>query len=341
MGMLDTTGRSTALILAGAVAKGAFEAGALTVLAEERDRLPITRVVAASAGALNAAVYAAGIRAGREKDAAQGLVQLWREKADWRHVFRWSLSELVQGRGAGTQGDVLELMKEIVRRFEAGRRFPVELCITLTDLQGTIGSIGDEPATTFEHVRRFADEHFDTPGAWENVAKTALGSAALPFLFAPVEVPDVGPCLDGGLVNNTPIKYAIEGGIDQIIVVSAHPVLSPPPGTLRGLDLAGEVIDVLINERLYRDLREALSVNQRLAQLDRLTAEGKLTAAAADTLKEELGWRKLEIVQIRPDRALEGNATSGFSHRERREAYIQAGMQRARAVLEPMRRTSA
>jgi NTE family protein len=266
--------RPTALILAGAVAKGAFEAGVLSVLAEYRERLGISRVVGASAGALNAAIYAAAIRAGREQDAAARLAELWRESANWHDVFRWSLGDMVRLRGAGKHGRVLELMNEIVKDFYAEARRPVDLRIVLTDLAGRTGNIGTDPATTFENTQQFANEQFDTPEGWQDIAKTALGSAALPFLFAPVEVPHVGWCLDGGLVNNTPIKYAIEGGCDRIIVVSAQPACTAP-ASFEGIDLAGEVIEILINERLYRDLHQAASINEQIAKLDALVTTGE------------------------------------------------------------------
>ena len=58
--------QDTAIILAGAAAKGPFEAGVLEELARRRQVFHVGTVVGASAGALSAAVYAAGIRAGRE-----------------------------------------------------------------------------------------------------------------------------------------------------------------------------------------------------------------------------------------------------------------------------------
>jgi hypothetical protein len=63
-----TSGTEAALILAGAVAKGAFHAGAISVLAERE--VAVTRIVATSDGALNAAVLAAGIATGRVVHAA-------------------------------------------------------------------------------------------------------------------------------------------------------------------------------------------------------------------------------------------------------------------------------
>ena len=65
---MRATVRKTAVILSGGVAKGAFEAGALTVLANKG--FDVTQVVGASSGSLNATMYAASVRAGRERDAA-------------------------------------------------------------------------------------------------------------------------------------------------------------------------------------------------------------------------------------------------------------------------------
>jgi NTE family protein len=327
-------GSGTALILAGAVAKGAFEAGVLSVLANRRGEFPISRVVGASSGALNASIYAAGIRAGRQEEAAAHLAELWRVRGGWHDVFKWSLGDVLHLRGAGTHGDVLELMNEAVGGWFGGERHAVELRIALTDLTGEQGSIGAHRATTFERIRAFRDDDFDSPAGWERIARTAIGSATLPVIYAPVDVPGVGPCLDGGLVNNTPIKQAIDGGIARVIVVSAHPEVLTPPTSLEGLALVGEFIDILINERLYRDLHEAASINDQVKQLDGLLTAGRLTPEGAAAVKETLGWRPLEIIQIRPETPLGGNAISGFSDPRLRAEYIEAGRARATKVLE-------
>ena len=72
--------RRVALILAGAAAKGPYAVGALASLAERQD-LDVTTVIGASSGALNGAVYAAGLRAGCEAEAARLLNRLWRKEA--------------------------------------------------------------------------------------------------------------------------------------------------------------------------------------------------------------------------------------------------------------------
>jgi len=39
------------------------------------------------------------------------------------------------------------------------------------------------------------------------VGAAATASAGLPIVFAPVTVDGLGPCIDGGTVNNTPMKW--------------------------------------------------------------------------------------------------------------------------------------
>ena len=87
----------TAVVLAGGVAKGAFEADALDVLADAG--VAISQVVGASSGALNATLLAAGIRAGRVRDATRRLMELWREDAGWMQVFHVSLRDILSRTG--------------------------------------------------------------------------------------------------------------------------------------------------------------------------------------------------------------------------------------------------
>src|SRR5262249_25624102 len=89
--------RTVALVLAGAVAKGAFEAGALTVLAERDVR--VVRIVAASSGAMNGAAYAAAVRGRRERDGAAEIAEFWRERARWGDFLHLDWSDLVRARG--------------------------------------------------------------------------------------------------------------------------------------------------------------------------------------------------------------------------------------------------
>jgi hypothetical protein len=47
------------------------------------------------------------------------------------------------------------------------------------------------------------------------------------------------------------------------VLVTPTPTLGDPQ-RLRGLDLVGHLAEILVTERLYRDLRAACRINQRL-----------------------------------------------------------------------------
>ena len=104
----------TAVILAGAVAKGAFEAGALEVLAPQAEALSITRVVGASAGALNAALFAVGLRTRSEQKVAHGLAELWADSATWHNVLDVNFMDIVKLKGLGSADRVLDLEQEAI-----------------------------------------------------------------------------------------------------------------------------------------------------------------------------------------------------------------------------------
>jgi NTE family protein len=326
-----------AIVLAGAVAKGAFEAGVLQAIA--RSNLEIVRVVAASSGALNGTVLASAIRQRKLIDGVDGLVELWRDQAGWTNVFHANVSELAARRAISDRKRVLELLRAHVPATPRGDE--VNLRLLVASLNGVDGTIGDHAATTFESVRDFSGEDFASAESLERVFAAATASSAFPFLFAPVEVDDIGPCVDGGAVNNTPVKWALEGdlgaSLDAIVVVATtleH--ASGPPEQLHGFSYAGHLATMLIGERLYRDLHEAEQVNAQLANLVALVESGVLGADQLQTVLGALGWvrrRPVKIVQIRPIEDLPGNSFAGFVEPALRREYIAAGNARAEHVL--------
>jgi NTE family protein len=181
-------------------------------------------------------------------------------------------------------------------------------------------------------VAEFADQDFDSDQGRDRIFRTALGSAAFPALFTPVDVPGVGLCVDGGAVNNTPIKHAIKGGAERIIVVTPEPMKIPAPEPLGGVNLISQLAELLINERLYRDLHDAGSVNGYLRQLDAL-ALGGVSPDAIQKVKDVFGWAPLEVVQIRPPELLDGSVFSAFSSAAQMKGYIEAGREAASRVL--------
>ncbi|HEY0467691.1 MAG TPA: patatin-like phospholipase family protein [Polyangiaceae bacterium] len=324
---------STALVLAGAVAKGAFEAGVLSVLAERGER--ISMLVATSAGSLNAALYATGVRFGREKRAAEVLQQLWAEQADWRHIVDFSLLDALGGRGlsstAALQAIVERGMDSVAESAEPA--FEVSVRLVTTVLGGLTRDPQGTAATTFEHAIKLQDDAFDTAQRRRDVARAAVASAAFPGVFVPVEVPTLGPCVDGGTVNNAPISWAIEEGAERVIVVSGNPSAQPAEGKLGWLDLVGKEVDIAINERLFRDLRQARRVNEKLSALSHELERQGLPPDQQASALAALGWKPLEIVEVRPSEPLAGNPFAALGQPALRREYLELGRRAAQLAL--------
>jgi NTE family protein len=328
---------ATALILAGAVAKGAFEAGVLSVIAKQR--FEIASLVATSAGALNATLYAAGLRYRRAPLGAEVLHDLWLNKATWGRIVRPSLRGIFGGRGlssaAGLEAVLSDGLSRVVPSSLSELRDPAPVSLTLvaTSLNGAVRPNGNSRATSFEHAVSFDGSVFDTQSGRHRVCRAALASAALPILFEPVELPDVGPSIDGGIVNNTPISHAIDAGIERVIVITGNPLEAENRRTFRCLDLVGQAADIAVNERLFRDLLQARKVNDKLDRLAEALNAAGASAAQLAAVNGALGWKKLEVIEIRPETPLQGNAFDALGSRQLRAEYLDLGVRAAQRAL--------
>lgn len=325
-----------AIVYAGAASKGAFGAGALSVLTEPdvktRLGLDVVRLVGASSGALNAAFHAGAIRAGDELGAGRRLADLWIERATVFGTFDFSLRDIVRETGLSTDANVLKLLRETVPPRPGSSSIDLRIVVTNTD-----GRTTDGFGTDFKRALDFTGRDFDTAAAIERVYLAVAASAALPGIFAPVPIEldgRVARGLDGGLVDDTPIGHALAGApaVSRVFVVAPFPFRRTEPPDLGGIGLAGHILDILVEQRLYRDLRGVARVNESLSRLAAAVPEEERRAAVLDAL----GWtgrRTLHVVQIRPAADLPGNALSGFASRSLREAYVQSGIDAARAVV--------
>ena len=160
-------------------------------------------------------------------------------------------------------------------------------------------------------------------------ARVAL-SAAIPVIFATGFVGRKGPYVDGGLVNNAPISLAIRDhdAVDRVFIVTPAPPVIPPGQRLGRLSIC-TLIEIVINERLARDIDEAHRVNKRLARLKELLA--------AEEIRKRTGWRTLGIVEVRPKANTPGGFVSGFFSKRQRNENLSAGERAAERALEAAR----
>ena len=301
--------------------------------------LPIRRIVASSSGALNGTVFAAAIRAGREPQAAETLTELWRREGNWSDTLDFNWRHALSGQGLSDQKKLLHLLRSHVKPCTRKRPVAVSLEIVIAATGGVLGHIGDLPATTYEVCLSFNDEDFDSEAGLERVFAAAVASCSFPIVFAPTVLPDIGPCIDGGVVNNTPLKYAMRGALgrelEALFVITPTPLIAPEAAELRGAGLLMHMAEMLINERLYRDLGDAAVTNEQLVKLEAL-AGGVLNPAQMAAVKQALGWedvRHVDIVQLRPPEALPGDAFTALFHQEMREDYLARGKASALQAL--------
>lgn len=309
---------SDALVLAGSVVKGAFAAGALSVLSDPetkaRNGIDVTRIVGASSGALNGAYYAAAVRDGTEAFAGQRLAQLWLDDATIRGAFDFSLEDVVRGLGVSNSDKLLAVMREQIR--PATGTLPIELRVVVANASGETIDVAGSPATTFEHVFDFDGADFDAAESLERVFTAVAASSAVPGIYAPVPIELDGRTVqgfDGGIVDDAPLGHALDDApeITRVFVCTPFPRVRTEPLQLHGLALAGHILDLLVQERLIRDL-------QRVADRNRS------------------GWAgrgPVQVVEIRPDADLPGSAWTGFVSLALRRQYVQAGVDAARRAL--------
>jgi NTE family protein len=326
-----TANPRTAIVLSGGVAKGAFEAGALEVLVEHG--LRVSQVVGTSSGALNATMLAGAVRAGRERDAMKRLVTLWREDATWLHILHVNVHEALEGRGLSDSKRILQLMRDELPPVLTAALYPIRLRIIVAALRGVTRQLAHRAATSFEAVLSFDGHDLDDEAGRERIYRAAAASTAFPLVYQPVDIPGLGPCCDGGAVNDTPVKLAADGGADRVIVIAPYPAQFTPATVPEGVEFLARLVDVLIHERLYRDLRDAEEVNLAIARVKSLVDRGVLSNEQLTRVLDAFDMRPLEIITIRPKAALPGNPFAGFLHRDIREQYIAAGQSAAREVV--------
>lgn len=318
-----------ALVLPGAVARGAYEAGVIEVLAN--NDLRIDRIVATSSGALNGLAYAFGIRNGIEKEMATKLAAYWIENGGWETSLGLSPINLFTGRGLSNSSGLLKLMREMIQPMTGIKnKREVELRIIITPLNGVRGSIGAKAATTFEKLIRFSGEDLDTEEGLERVFNVVAAACAFPGLFQPVYVEGLGACVDGGAVNNAPIKYALEeSGVNRVIMPVPYALVMEPGDWKRGFSLLNHMATILINERLYRDLRNAQITNQEMDQLKNLVSEKVINQEQLERIKSLLGIRNVEITEIRPIQQFKSSPFSGLFYKKDRRRLIEMGREAA------------
>ena len=235
-------------VLSGGGARGAYEAGAISVLApalEARGERP-TLFLGTSVGAINASYLAATRQLGAERQ-VDGLLDRWRQATKER-VIRPILRHQMPLTALRYAGELLSLPRVRLASLldPAPLRRSLHQWMSWEDVHGNIaGDVVDALAITATAARTGRTVVF-VEGAAQPAARYShaleylrtelrdehiLASAAIPILFPPVRVETPadasGWYVDGGTRLNTPIKPALDLGADRLVVIGTEAITEP------------------------------------------------------------------------------------------------------------------
>ncbi|MEJ8281555.1 patatin-like phospholipase family protein [Pseudonocardia spirodelae] len=287
----------TGLVVAGAGARGAYEAGALTELLPRLSRAwsPPSVLVGTSAGALNVAALA-GLAGTDPETAAAELVARWESvRTDEVVALPSSAVEAALAYAGDLAGvpsglrRLLGLPDRVTRLLDAERLRPVVERVVDWDrlhhavARGRVDAVGVAcTAAATGGTTVFVERGPDTalppydPGRdirYVDARLTPdhlLASAAVPVLFAPRLLDGDAPgwYLDGGVRLNTPLKPALRLGAGRVGVVATTPMVplgeqpaTPPERVPDVYAVAALALRIVLGAGVTEDLRTLRAVN--------------------------------------------------------------------------------
>jgi NTE family protein len=319
-------GPTIGLVLPGGGARGAYEAGALSVLlpALQARGERVSIVCGTSVGAINAALLASLAALPAEAQAEAILTR-------WRGVRRGDiLARLVSPRlplrVLRLAGEALGLPgMRLTNLLDASPlRGSLDRWIDWNELstnvrRGRVRSVA-VVATSLSRGRPVAFVHgrgpTPRPVGDEDIgyvstairAEHVRASAAIPIVFPPVRVESPrsasGWYVDGGTRLNSPLKPALALGADRVIVVAFEPLVRRPAALADDerphlADVAANVLDGLLVDQVVDDVHRLAAVNAFFVE-DRTTG-GSRAARSYRTARGRAPYRKVSYAIVAPE----------------------------------------
>jgi NTE family protein len=220
----------TALVLAGGGTRGATQVGMLQALSEH-GFVP-DRIYGSSVGAVNGVAFAGDpTRRGVER-----MTEIWRDLT----------RETVYPQGR-LHGPWLYLQQRDSVYVNSGLRKVIEEGIGFERLEDAVIPV-EVVATSLTDGR----ERWFTHGP---AVEAVLASSAVPAIFPPVQI-DGERFIDGGVVNNVPVRRAIEGGASRIVVLLCSPPAYTPTSPRRPVEAMLNALLISIHARFSRDMAQ-------------------------------------------------------------------------------------
>jgi NTE family protein len=287
-------GKRVGLVLSGGGARGAYEAGALSVLIpalERRGERPSV-YIGTSVGAINC-VYLASSRHLNAEEATVGGLERWREVSKGE-VLRPILLRQVPLTALRYVGEILSIpgvrlpslldpsplqnnlngwidWQALHRNVREQKVHAVAAVATAARTGRTVVFV--ESARPKEMHHSHVIDYVPARLTGEHVR----ASAAIPIFFPPVRVDKPadarGWYFDGGTRLNTPVKPALDLGVDRVVVVGMDAVSDPPlePGRHEAIeppdfgDGALHVLQGMLVDPVVEDMRILGNINMFFA----------------------------------------------------------------------------
>ena len=313
------TSSSTALVLSGGGARGAYEAGVVAGLVDVLGRVPLDLIAGTSVGAINAA-YLAG-NAHRPDLGIDRLLALWTSislrthlRPNRRLIQARSLIDVRPFEKLIVDGVDWSVLHENITEGRLGGLFIAALQVD-TGRTAVFADLGQHRVwTPSRDPRRMAVPTRIRP---EHI----LASAAIPGVFPPRRVGE-GYYFDGGLRFNTPLAPVLRSGADKVVVVSplhaGAPAVHREQAELDALFLLGKMFHAVLLDPFAYDLEVMDRFNKLMALLDEtLDSDARAQFDAQCIATRGAPYRRIDSIVFSPSRDI-GRMALEFLIRNRR-----------------------
>ena len=251
--------RKINLALQGGGAHGAFTWGVLDRLLEE-DSIVVDGISGASAGAMNAVVYANGMLDGGAAGAKKALHDFWKAVSDVPGIGELEVPSLMQFAGTG-----FDLMSRLFSPYQTN---PLNLnpLRAMLNAQIDFGRLRQKsPLKLFICATNVKSGRVKVFENAELSCDVLLASSCLPLLFQAAEV-NGDYYWDGGYMGNPPLFPLFEQtDTRDIMIVQINPIeRDDVPDT--SLEIIDRLNEISFNSSLMLELRGIDAVNRMLAR---------------------------------------------------------------------------
>jgi NTE family protein len=219
---VDGRAPRVALVLGGGGARGFAHVGVIRVL--EEARVPVELIVGTSVGSLVGAFYAG--------ETNSHLLERIAMELDRSDLFDFSIAPALFGTGLASG----ERLEEFVRD-RAGTA-------TIEALRVPFAAVATDLSTGEAVALRSGD-----------LARAVRASSAIPGVFEPVEI-EGRLLVDGGVVQNLPVRVAREMGADLVIAVDVT-ALPDPTRPRNFVEVFLQAVNVVVHAEVERSRRDA------------------------------------------------------------------------------------